>query len=140
MHLPDAWGYVEFTGKEGATNTHVGEVPLEELMKRAGDVFWPARLAAMNVYYAQNQYKEDYGTYAKELVALAELINQNILSPFDVELNVGKKAKEYTCTVRDDMNGFVVTVNQERLLEVKGVYPQLSRNNKYYDSDWTRTE
>ena len=58
MHLPDAWGYVQFTtAVEDCNDCSIGQVPLEKIiLEGKGDPLWPARLALMNVYYAQERY------------------------------------------------------------------------------------
>jgi hypothetical protein len=116
MHLPDAWGYVEFSSSTN-NNTRVGEVPLEELMNGAGDSSWPARLAAMNIYYAQKKYNEDHNEYANDILTLGDLVNREILSPFAVELKTFN-GKVYNVRIMD-ASGLVAIVNQERLLLVR---------------------
>ena len=116
MHLPDAWGYVEFSPST-EDSAKIGEVPCQELMNGAGDPSWPARLAAMNVYYAQKKYNEDHHEYANDILTLGDLVNKEILSPFAVELNTFNK-KEYDVKIID-AGGWTAIVNQERLLLVR---------------------
>lgn len=53
MHLPDAWGLVQFAPAEGAL--------------ALADPTSMARQAAMSVYYAQAAYIEEHGEYAGRL-------------------------------------------------------------------------
>ena len=56
------------------------------------DSSWPARLAGMNVYYAQQEYKQETGAYATEMKQLTRLLNQAIVSPFDIEIQSVKES------------------------------------------------
>ena len=114
MHRPDAWGYLVF-GSEGGVN--------ESSVPR--DPTWPARLAAMNVYYAQQQYKQETGSYATETDQLSQHVDQAILSPFQVEIHSSDKSSskldpkpEFIVTVKGNQDGSVVTVTDKRLIQV----------------------
>ena len=71
VHLPDAWAYLQFGDDESGNNGV--EV----------DAVFPARLAAMNVYYAQHAYKNGLGkpAYAKDVQTLldAKLIDTALI-------------------------------------------------------------
>jgi hypothetical protein len=115
MHLPDAWGYLVF-GQETMHDTQ--EIPR--------DASWPARLAAMNVYYAQQEYKRETGVYATEINQLTRLLNQAIVSPFHTEIQSISESSldaqdantEFIVVVKGNPDGAVVTVTDKRLLQV----------------------
>jgi hypothetical protein len=115
MHLPDAWGYLVF-GQETIKDTQ--EIPR--------DASWPARLAAMNVYYAQQEYRRETGVYATEINQLTRLLNQAIVSPFQIEiqsisessLDAKEANTEFIVVVKGNPDGAVVTVTDKRLLQV----------------------
>ena len=107
MHRPDAWGYVYFDGH--MNEAIYGDAP--------NDSTWPARLAAMNIYYAQVAYAEDHaGEYASQMAQLEGLVDKSIVDPFDVIINVSADKKEYVVTVRIDQS--CIQVTNERLLTV----------------------
>ncbi len=85
------------------------------------DASWPARLAAMNVYYAQQEYKRETGDYATEI---------NHESSLDVQdLNT-----EFIVVIKGNPDGPVVTVTDKRLLQV---HPSTSAARCFeYLSDW----
>jgi Carbohydrate family 9 binding domain-like len=118
MHLPDAWGYLVFGGPEKSMNEPV-----------ARDPTWPPRLAAMNVYYAQRQYRQENGLYATRLDMLTPLLHQAIVSPFQIEIlsnDLPNKPfytrqdpePEFIVVVRGNPDGTVITVTNNRLMQV----------------------
>ena len=74
MHLPDAWGVVEFAPPDGATLESSSWVQRE----------WPARQAAMSVYYAQRAQHEQHGVYAASVDGLA--VDAALLASFEVRI------------------------------------------------------
>ena len=78
MHLPDSWGYMVFGGKNPDVSTVHGyneAGDIEEIQSDAlstpRDSTWPARIAAMNVYYAQKEFsKQNNGSYADTIELL----------------------------------------------------------------------
>jgi len=113
MHRPDAWGYVYFDGQVS------NSADMDEKNDTASprDPTWPARLAAMNVYYAQVVYAEDHaGEYATNMEELEGLIDKVIVDPFDIEIAVSDDHKKYAVTVQTDEMSIQVT--NERLLTV----------------------
>ena len=84
MHLPDAWGYLVFGG----------EKEVDEAPEVPRDSTWPARLAAVNVYYAQQAYKQKTGSYASRMDQLSELVNQAIVAPFQIEIQMPRDFKK----------------------------------------------
>ena len=113
MHLPDAWGYIDFAPGDGSTH---GDVIPDEGRR---DPAWPARLAAMNVYYAQKRYKQLNGVYADNLSQLDGLVNGEILKPFSgsVAILASKDKRKYTASVTSS-DGTKAVVTDERLLTV----------------------
>jgi len=92
MHLPDAWGYVRF-----------GDAVSERSMVKSSeyDTSWPARLAAMNVYYAESQYRSIEGSYASDMSQLESFLDLDILAPFDVHIEVDDSDNlSYLATVK----------------------------------------
>ncbi|KAL3934213.1 MAG: hypothetical protein SGARI_003490, partial [Bacillariaceae sp.] len=125
MHLPDAWGYFVF-GDEGGKDE--GSIPK--------DPTWPGRLAAMNVYYAQKVYSEQRQSelgktkYASTLEELSNLVDDAILEPFQIDIQVTEVG--YVARVTGNPDGSVVTVTQDRFLQVKPAStkmdPQVQKN------------
>lgn len=135
MHLPDVWGYINFVDEEGNDESIA---PNERRTMSLGDEVesldptWPARLAAMNYYYAQRYFHQLHGKYASNITTdLQSLIHPDIVAPFDVELTITKSSKKgetiiplhYLIIVKekDDVNPIVVTVTDDRLLSVVDV-------------------
>jgi hypothetical protein len=58
MHMPERWGYVQFSGSAGGTES-VADDPNERIM-------WALR----RLYYRQRLYRRDHGAYATTLDAL----------------------------------------------------------------------
>jgi hypothetical protein len=101
MHLPDAWGYLWFA-KDST------DVPPRDLS-------WPARLAAMNLYYGLHHYQESHGSYTDDTTLLS--LDNDIVQPFEIVLDVSTDS--FVATVLDTVNGFLVRVRNDRLLEVE---------------------
>lgn len=113
MHRPDAWGYVYFDGQV----SNDADMDEKNNTDSPRDPTWPARLAAMNVYYAQVVYAEDHaGEYATNMEELEGLIDKVIVDPFDIEIAVSNDHKKYAVTVQTDAMSIQVT--NERLLTV----------------------
>lgn len=124
MHLPDAWGYVEFAPADASllgdiSGNHNGQS--ERL-----DPAWPARLTAMNVYYAQRQYRKlnDQHKYAADLASLTSLLDPNIIKPFvasgGISVELLGDGKAFKVTVVSPQN-IKATVNEQRLLVVERI-------------------
>ena len=125
MHLPDAWGYVEFADSNASP---LGDISNVDPTRR--DPAWPARLAVMNIYYAQRRYAElNDKQYASDLAALEGLYDPKILQPFlesslkeesGISLALADNKNEYQFFVTSP-NGIKATVTNERLLTVERV-------------------
>jgi hypothetical protein len=112
MHRPDAWGYMVFGGKsETVANSNPPEIHLR-------DPTWPARLAAMNVYYAQHAFYQKNGRFASSLEQLADLVDSAIVKPLDIEIRLTED-EEFLAIVRGNPDGSVVSVSHDRNLRVR---------------------
>ncbi len=111
MHLPDAWGYVVF-GDEKSKN---GDGKRIDSVPR--DPSWPARVAATNVYYAQKHFTgQNDGNYADSIEALKELLDEDIVRPFRIGIELTQDG--YIARVTGNPDGSVVTITHDRLLRV----------------------
>jgi len=110
MHLPDTWGYVQFTtAVEDCTDCSIGQIPLEEIvLEGKGDPLWPARLALMNVYYAQKKYREIHSVFASKLVSLRDFMDVKIIAPF-----VDRCEMKLTPTDEQNEDGFIFTIHSK---------------------------
>ncbi len=124
MHQPNAWGYVRFGPSMDDEDDVFGEVALDDIVEKgAGDAYWPLKLAAMNVYYAQHRYKELNGEFVSDLKALNEFIDPNTLKPFEASINIDASSDSFVVRIQmDDSNTKctrVVEVKDERLMTAK---------------------
>eukprot|EP00928_Gymnodinium_smaydae_P029438 TRINITY_DN22178_c0_g1_i1.p1 TRINITY_DN22178_c0_g1~~TRINITY_DN22178_c0_g1_i1.p1 ORF type:complete len:432 (-),score=100.07 TRINITY_DN22178_c0_g1_i1:31-1290(-) len=71
MHLPDAYGYVVFADEQGAIP---GAASADDF-----DPAWPARLAAMGVYYAARTFREKASRYPRSASELAGLVDERVV-------------------------------------------------------------
>jgi len=108
MHLPDAWGYISFGPPIG--DKLVDNVPPK-------DSTWPARLAAMHIYYAQVAFKDDGGVYASDVEQLSNLIDPVITAPFNIVISLNDNGG-YTVVVSGNPDGSIVSVTHERFISV----------------------
>ena len=121
MHRPDAWGYVVFAGPDGGDGGGGGGggIPPPEVR----DPDWPARLAAMNVYYAQAAHLEASGAYAGSVGELGGLVDPAIVGPFlggmDIDLVAGEDGEGAGYRARVRSVSRVVCVTDRRLLTVE---------------------
>jgi hypothetical protein len=125
MHRPDAWGYVVFGGKLDETRS----VDASDPSFQPRDPSWPARLAAMNVYYAQHIYHKINDSFASSLAQLRDLIDPSILTPFEIEIILpsdGSTNNEFVTIVRGNPDGCVVTVTHDRYLRVESISSEVS--------------
>lgn len=120
MHLPDAWGYVQFGAPESKLS---GEMSILDAKNSKGrDTTWPARLTVMNIYYAQRRYAElNVGCYAPNVTALVGFCDAAILRPFldsSILITLSDDHKHYTASVIDTSHNVKAKVTEERLLIV----------------------
>jgi hypothetical protein len=112
MHLPDAWGWVQFAPAEGAA-------PLR-------DVTWPGRLAAMNIYYAQHMYMAKKGNYSTSVSALQPYLDPKITSPFQLAVEAHANSTfNATVTYGAPPDQLRVRVREDRLLRVVDNSPHM---------------
>ncbi len=123
MHQPNAWGYVKFGPpiKDGASDKIIaevfGEVSMHDISTgSAGDPFWPLKLAAMNVYYAQRKMKDLLGQFSSSLDSLSGLVDPKTLAPFasSVRIDVDDGSESYTAHI--ECSGRLVSINSDRLM------------------------
>jgi len=133
MHLPDAWGYVQFGPAVDQCNTddddgdcRMGQVPLEEIvMEGKGDPLWPVRVTVLNVYYAQRRYREVEGVFASDLNSLIEYTDANIIAPFVDKCEMIRTTSGEGDDTEDGyifkihFGGSVVSVTNTRLVNVE---------------------
>ena len=130
MHLPDSWGYMVFGGEHDADN----ETLERSSVSHPRDPTWPARLAGMNIYYAQHSYKKRNGVFAMSMEQLKDLVDTKIVDPFDIDIGVedhkpsGQSNDDeisrdmrdnFVATVHDKSTGIIVTVTNDRNLRVQ---------------------
>jgi len=101
MHFPDAWGYLVLgdssdEGERALQSNGTGRLDLTianngDSNGNAGatvrDPSWPARLAAMNVYYAQHAHRDAEGVFASTMQQLAPFVDRNVTEPFSIRLS-----------------------------------------------------
>lgn len=119
MHLPDAWGYVVFADEDG-------RLP-HTLPSERRDPSWPARHAAICVYYASRAYCEANGECPSTFGALQDsgMLDGAFLGDGAAQILVQKDSLlgERTCafTVQAVLDGWKATVNHQRLLRVEKI-------------------
>jgi Carbohydrate family 9 binding domain-like len=102
MHMPDAWGYLYFVPDSSSPPgdvTPMVSTPTEQHIER--DPLWPAKLTAMTVYYALQEYKRSHAKFTDVLSDLSLPIE--IIEPFQVDIQLHARAFETE-------EGFVVIV------------------------------
>ena len=99
MHLPDAWGYFVFNQTE----------------KR--DPLWPAKIAAMNLYYAQHLYHAANGVYTDQLEKLQQYTDAQLIAPFVGRLSITTEGGKFSVDV--PFNECTVTVSDDRRMSVR---------------------
>ncbi len=97
MHMPERWGYVQFSKAEPGT---VGFLP---------DPTWPARVRLMHVYEAQQAFRAETGRYARALGKLGieagepEIKHRRTAEGFEASVAVpGDAGRSRTMTVAAD--------------------------------------
>jgi len=101
MHLPDAWGYLVFSADDSTTYR---------------DPTWPAQLAAMCIYYAQQYHKEKNGSFAMDWRDL--VLPKNIVDPFQLTVQTDG-AEHFLATVTG--HGSRVVIRDDRLLLAESI-------------------
>jgi hypothetical protein len=118
MHMPDAWGY--FVLAESIATRKGDDDDDDESISYPKDPTWPGRLAAMNVYYAQRAYFQQNGEkYAPSVAELSALLDESIIQPFDVQINLTPGG--YIANIAGNPDASIVTIRQDRLLVVSDI-------------------
>ena len=130
MHLPDSWGYMVFGGNQDVDNESIET----SSPSHPRDPTWPARLAAMNIYYAQHSYKNRNGVFAMSMEQLNDLVDTKIVESFEIDIGVQdnkpsslsnaddtsqEMPDNFLATVHDKYTGIIVTVANDRNLRVQ---------------------
>jgi hypothetical protein len=103
MHLPDAWGYLNFAESRDD--------------KEIFDETFPVRFAAMNVYYAQRYYKQLHNKYASTKDELIPYTDESVLAPFDIHISTTPNHAEYKANLRCRKGSVLeASVTYDRLL------------------------
>jgi hypothetical protein len=120
MHLPESWGYLVFGNADqhgnNANNTHDDHQPTAMLQPADIDRTWPAQVAAMHVYYAQNAHRDAVGHYTFDLDDLVPYMQTVYINPFTVHISHTWVKEGYRVIVADQIAGILVTVEQDRKL------------------------
>ena len=79
----------------------------------------------MNIYYAQEAFANHYnnGTYATSIDELTDLLDEEIIRPFDIRIHPTNKtggggSGGYYATVSGNPDGSTVRIANDRLLQV----------------------
>ena len=124
MHLPDAWGYVQFgpssMNSDSDNATNIIQKPGEDIHNQK-DPLWPFKLAVANIYYAQRQYKEIHGKFACNVNELELLTDSQIFRPFDPKsMALFTTENNYHFKVCNS-EGTCVSINQDRLIRIEAM-------------------
>jgi hypothetical protein len=124
MHLPESWGYLVF-GSNDDDGHNTDSPPTTTAMLQPVDIdrTWPAQVAAMHVYYAQNAYREAVGRYTFDLDDLVPYMQTVYINPFTVHISHTWVKEGYRVIVADQIEGILVTVEQDRKLCVTVAEP-----------------
>ena len=139
MHLPDAWGYVQFgpsldqvvEAENFSSSTGAGEISTNDIQKNGkGDLLWPLKLTVANMYYAQKQYQQEHDNkYTADLNDLQPYLDADIMkpfhsslvsssSPFGMKLTCSDSNTEFSFKVYDSLGVYWVSITDKRLIEV----------------------
>jgi len=120
MHLPDAWGYAVFADADGKL---ADGSPAEAWR----DPAWPARQAAVAVYYAARAFREANGRGPHSLAELRKLslLDEAALEAVDEVslLPAGEAASAEDFAAEAVGGGWAAHITQDRLLRVRPVVP-----------------
>jgi Domain of unknown function (DUF1083). len=138
MHLPDAWGYVRFGPSLKVIKEQsglVGQVPEEYICRGEYiDPDWPMKLAAMNVYYAQQNFYAANKKFALDLPTLHTMLDDSILEPFHSSLNltVTESATSFGVHVKEGQGGNAgIILDNHRLMQSTRMTSKFSKNTAW---------
>ena len=126
MHLPDAWGYIEFAPAAcDVSSTSCGSLKLGESKQAAEAVALEpveiARAAALNVYYAQHAYRDAHTCFTAsfdDLRAL-DLVDERIVGPCNICIDTNNNADQspgFVAVATHRPTGISVSVTNTRLV------------------------
>ena len=116
MHLPDAWGYVEFAEpSEGA----LGQMDAAAAATVAAEPANAVRAAAMIIYYAQHAYRETAGNFSPSIEGLQadRLVDEASIARLSVEIEAREGG--FVATATDPETGVRAIVSQDRYVELQ---------------------
>jgi hypothetical protein len=124
MHLPDAWGYVVFGNDRGQASS-------------PRDPSWPARFAAANVYYAQQEYKRCTGAFAKSVRDLGPWLDADVVRPFSIQIRTSgnhNKTKDnvFVADIIGSPDNSFVSITDDRHLVVRSKELEYSLDSLNY--------
>jgi hypothetical protein len=115
MHMPDAWGYLQF-----ALPSAVGDgnsLKRDTTNDMNVDMNWPAKLTAMTVYYALHYHKETTGAFTSSLEDL--VLPAEIVDPFDIQIALTNDGAGFVVSTTRGDSLAVVRMRNDRLLTVE---------------------
>ena len=114
MHLPDAWGYLLFGSSQRTVNRNSRQYQR--------DPYWPSKITVMNIYYAQKRYKELHNHYALSLKDMDDLLDKNLIQPFEVSrdyrIEIKASSHSYTAKIYHLNSSDIVSITHDRLMTV----------------------
>ena len=111
MHLPEMWGIVQFESNKTSQSTYYEE--------------WPARCAAMALYYAMKTFHEKEGKYTNDVEALMPYSKEPFPICNDAIMTITLTDDGYEA--RATLDSHTASVNQERYLVVSAEKSSMSK-------------
>jgi hypothetical protein len=112
MHLPERWGFLQFSTSEQVGTT-----------AKVGNPEWPIRSVAMDLYHAQHAYaRENNGNFTTSLADLQQFATPGVLECAQpAVLNVLADGQGFRAVVDTKDSSMAATITDDRLLRVS--YP-----------------
>jgi hypothetical protein len=104
MHLPEKWGFLQFSDEP--VNTTTVQRPLD----------WAVRSVAMDLYYAEQAYKAQTGNFTTKFANLASLAPSGLLDGRCANVSASLVGDSFIGFALDD--NFVAAIRNDRLLTV----------------------
>lgn len=101
MHLPERWGYLQFSTKTSAKELPVFELPYSEMQRQ---YLW-------QVYYKQQEYKSKHKSFAGSLKDLGMKDAQSIEGKVN-RLTLEATSNQFSATI-NDTHSAPISINQE---------------------------
>ena len=105
MHLPERWGYIQFSKKEKQSELPLFAVPYTEKQK---EYLWL-------IYYKQKEYKSKNGAFAKTLKAL-DIDSNPIIDNSTNILSMESTSNQFEATINKKGDSKKITINTEGLI------------------------